>query len=682
MAVDPAPEIEALSDRLLRLQHEYYVLGRPSVSDAEYDRLFDRLLLLEREHPGLRRPDSPTARVGSDLTGDFPEVRHSIPVLSLDKAYTTEEILAWIRKTAANLGRSLSFIVEEKIDGVSIVLYYESGRLVRAVTRGNGFVGNDVTANVRTIRSVPLRLSEPLDIAVRGEIFLPRERFEDINRRLETPYANPRNLAAGTLRRIRSSEVAAVPLDMFVYEGYRAGAPDTHAQILEELDRLGFRTNPRTGFFSENGRAEEKQRIHPTWSTGSFDDIAAFLRGEAELRGSLPYEIDGLVIKVNEIEARDRLGYTGHHPRWAVAWKFDAPEGITRVRDIEVQVGRTGRITPVARVEPVQVGGTTISNVTLHNQAYIDLLELAPGDVVAVSRRGDVIPAVERVIEKNEQGNPTWRIPEHCPSCGSELVQVGAHHFCPNPACPAQIYGRLLFFVGRGQMDIEGLGGETVELLLREGLVRRLSDLYAIDYERLITLPGFGEKKAAIIREGVDRSRERPFRTVLASLGIPELGQKAAELLVEGGFRDVEQLFDAAVRGDADALTAIDGIGPKIAETIIREFSDPALIEEIRLLRSHGVKFAEEETRAESDLPRTFAGQTWCVTGSFEHFAPRETAMEEVKKRGGRVTSQVSGSTSHLLAGGKAGSKLAKAKALGVTVVSEEEFLRLLEGNR
>jgi DNA ligase (NAD+) len=672
-------EIEELCERLNRYQYEYYVLSRPSISDREYDRLFDRLLELERAFPQGRRDDSPTQRIGSDLTHELPEVRHTIPVLSLDKAYTAEDLEAWIVKTGKNSDQALSFVVEEKIDGASIVLYYEQGLLTRAVTRGNGVVGNDVTANVRTIGAVPLRLTRPETVAVRGEIFLPRSLFERINSEQETPYANPRNLAAGTLRRVKSADVAAVPLDIFVYEGYFPSPPRTHAQVLELLEELGFKLNPDTAFFSDGQKLEGIQKRHPAWSSGSLADIPEHLERARRLRTERDYEIDGLVIKVNELGAREILGFTGHHPRWAIAFKFEAPEAESVVENIEVQVGRTGRITPVARIKPVLLSGSTISNATLHNQDYVDLLELAIGDRVSVSKRGDVIPAVERVVEKNELGNTTWKMPKSCPSCDGELVRQGAHQFCTNPGCPDQVRGRIRFFVGRNQMDIDNLGPETLEVLINRGLVQDVQDLYTFDPQELLDLPGFGEKKVRLIREGLEKSKQRSYRNVLVSLGIPDIGQKAVELLAEGGYRHIDSLLAAAERGDPEGFTQIHGIGEKIARTLVEELSRPEVRRRIEALRAAGLRFSEEAPAQQDQQPRIFSGQTWCVTGSFENFKPRELAMEEVKRRGGRVTSSVTSKTTHLLAGPGAGSKLDKARELGVRVVAEAEFMRMLE---
>ncbi len=657
--------------------YEYYVLNTPTVSDLEYDRLFDRLKELENEYPSLVEPDSPGKRIGSDLTSDLPEAPHAIPVLSLDKAYSAGEIDTWISKTVKAAGTDLTFTIEEKIDGVSIVLYYENGLLVRAITRGNGFVGNDVTANVATIRSVPLRLRKNVTLAVRGEIYLPVAQFNELNSKTDTPYANPRNLAAGSLRRIKSSDVAGIPLDIFIYEGFLEGVGD-HVEMMAFLRELGFRLNPNVAIFSKDGATPDKPV--PGARTLSFDEIAAYVTKATERRATLPYEIDGLVLKVNEIDVRELLGYTGHHPRWEIAYKFDAPVGVTTVASIDVQVGRTGRITPVARVESVQIGGSTVSNVTLHNQDYIDLLELCVGDSVAVSKRGDVIPAVERVIEKNEMGNQTWKIPEMCPSCGSALTQRGAHHFCNNNGCPDQVKGRLFFFAGKGQMDIANLGSETLETLISNGWVTRPEDMYKFDYEKLIDIPGFGEKKAALIRAGIEESRGRPFHVVLASLGLPELGPRAAELLIAAGYGDIDLLFEIAEAGDTERLTAIEGFGEKTVSSIISSLNDRDVKKTIEALRSEGLSFTESAPGDDSS-GKPMSGQVWCVTGSFENFKPRDLAMDEVRNLGGKVMTAVSGNITHLLAGSGGGSKLRKARELGVAVVTEEEFL-LLTGKK
>ncbi len=652
-------EIRRLSDLLRLYQHSYYVMADPQVSDLEYDKLFDKLIELENENPELKAPDSPTARVGSDLVSELPEVDHSIPVLSLDKAYTAEEVISWMDKTGRNAGMDISFSVEEKIDGISIVLYYEDGILVRAVTRGNGYTGNDVTANVKTIGSVPLKLTEAINVAVRGEIYLPKDQFEKLNKKMDPPYANPRNLAAGTIRRIKSSETAKVPLNIFVYEGFFEEQPLEQKEIIKKLKNLGFRISSRISFLE------------------SSSELESYINKSAEQREGLPYEIDGLVIKVNEIKAREALGYTGHHPRWAIAYKFESPQAVTVLKDIDVQVGRTGRITPVGRVEPVLIGGSTVSNVTLHNQEYINSLEAAAGDTVAVSKRGDVIPAVERVIEKGENPVPVWHMPDNCPSCGSPLIKKGAHHFCPDRSCPDQIRGRIFFFVDRKQMDIENFGPETVEFLISRGMISDVEDIYTFDYDKLIDQKGFGEKKTALIKDGIKKSLDQPFITVLSSLGIPELGKKAAELLINAGFDSIDKLIAAADADDVDSLVAVHGIGELTAKTIINELKRSELRKRISALRAAGLRF---EAADSEKLPSEgiFSGQSWCITGSFDNFKPREAALDEVKKRGGSTVSSITGKTTHLLCGKGGGSKRTKAEKLGVIIVEEKEFLELI----
>ncbi|MFA7560336.1 MAG: NAD-dependent DNA ligase LigA, partial [Sphaerochaeta sp.] len=384
-------EIATLRGELERYQTAYYVDSRPLVDDLIYDQKFDRLVELEKAYPQYASPTSPTVRVGSDISSDFPEVQHTIAVLSLDKAYSEEELLAWIIKLEKHVPDELGIIVEEKIDGVSIVLYYEEGALARAVTRGNGVIGNDVTANVKTIPTIPLTLPEAVTVAVRGEIYLPKDEFEALNANLETPYANPRNLASGTLRRIKSREVAKIPLRIFVYEGFWSeDQPPTHLEVLAKLKSYGFTLNEHFAFFTQEASEARRrlEEVHLEAFSGSWDEIGSFIHDQTLRRGELPYEIDGLVAKVDSIAYREDLGYTGHHPRWALAYKFESPQAITTLLGIDVQVGRTGRVTPVARVKPAQVAGSTISNITLHNQEYINGLELGVGDTVEISRRG------------------------------------------------------------------------------------------------------------------------------------------------------------------------------------------------------------------------------------------------------------------------------------------------------
>ena len=675
-------EVRELVDRLLGYQRAYYVEGKPLVSDLEYDRLFDMLKRIEEENPSFVFPDSPTLRVGSDLTNDFPEVRHTIPVLSLDKAYSTSEVLAFFEKNIRKEESMLSFVAEEKIDGVSMVLYYENGILVRAVTRGNGEVGNDVTPNIRTIGSVPLSLPEPLTIAVRGEVFIRKEDFERINSTLEDDEksANARNLAAGAIRRQKSGEAKLVPLDIFCYEGFwrdEKKTPEDHLHILAKLKELGFKTDPDIAYF-----ASTKEKAEEALSSASiagrcyaFSQMEEYIKYKTDGRKDLPYEIDGLVFKVNELDVRARLGYTEHHPRWAIAYKFESPEAVSKLLSITCQVGRTGRITPVAELNPVQLGGSTIKRATLHNQEYIDSLELAIGDTVSIVKRGDVIPQVEDVLEKNDLGNTTYEIPPRCPSCNTELGKEGAHIFCPNKKCPDQIVGNISFFSSRTQMDIESLGPKTIRELYEKGMLESISDIYTADYASLLGQPGFGEKTVSQIISAVEESKKQPFKIVLSSLGISELGKKSAEMLISGGFDSFEKLENAK----KEDLVKIPGIGEQMAGKIISAFSDEEFLSLLAKLTAAGLSTSVEDDSAESlKVDDSLSGTLWCVTGSFEHFNPRSKALDEIEKRGGRTGSSITGKTTHLLAGKGGGSKREQAEKLGVKVVGEDEFLAMI----
>ncbi len=679
-AMDVKERMAQLADRLLEAQRAYYVDGRPVMSDLEYDGLFDELVRLERENPQYRSPSSPTLRVGSDLTADFPEVAHTIPVLSLDKAYSADEVVSWMEKTMRNTSSELSFVEEEKIDGISIVLYYEDGLFVRALTRGNGYVGNDVSDNIKTIRAVPLRLTKNVSIAVRGEVYLPKRDFE-ILKASDPEVANPRNMAAGAVRRQKSIEAAAIPLTVFVYEGFWADesqTPRDHLSILRALRDLGFRINPHLAVFSSSRERSQELLSSAGLEAAalSFSDLGAYLEEAARRRKDLEYEIDGMVTKVNELGVRQSLGYTEHHPRWAIAYKFESPQAVTKVLGVTVQVGRTGRITPVAELEAVALGGSTVRRATLHNQEYIDELELAVGDTVSVVKRGDVIPAVEEVLEKNAEGNTTYRIPPVCPSCGSTLVQKGAHLFCPDRDCPDQVKGRLSFFTARDQMDMDSIGPKAIEKLYDMGLVRDIPDLYTCDYDRLLGQKGYGEKMIQSFRKAVEDSRTRPFTTVLASLGLPEVGQKGAEILVKGGFDSMDKLLAASDASDIGAFTKIPQIGQQTAVAIISALQDPDMRRRIGQLRACGLQFTQQEQ--ENSLEQIFAGQVWAVTGSFEHFNPRSLALKELEKRGARTVSSITGKTTHLLLGTGGGSKRKTAEELGVRIVDEKEFMELL----
>ncbi len=682
--------ISELAEKIRQYDYEYYVRSAPSIGDREYDHLFDELQRLEEQFPELIRTDSPSQRIGSDLTNTFPEIAHTIPVLSLDKAYSMEEIQVWITRCSRGMTEVFHLTIEEKMDGSSLVLYYEKGILVRALTRGNGEQGNDITQNVRTIHSIPLRLNTSENVAIRGEVYIGISDFEKIRSTRAGDYANPRNFASGSLRRIKSSELGRIPLRFFAYDLHGQNFTRSHTENMRILASLGMPVNPhqKTIAIQPGDTAKLSE---------SLKHIENFITGRAEVRAKLNYEIDGMVIKIDEMPLRDRLGSTGHHPRWAIAYKFESPQGITIVQGIDIQVGRTGRVTPVARVKPVFVGGTTIRNVTLHNQDYIHALGLAVGDTVSVSRRGDVIPAVECVLEKGNE--ISWDMPPACPFCSGILRKDGAHHFCPNFDCPARKKGRIIFFTGRNQMDIENLGSETVAALIDEGIIQDIPDIFCLDYDRIRALPGFGEKKVQLIREGVEKALTQPYRRIMISLGISDFGPKLAELLEEHSYRSIASLFTLLDAHDERSLTDIKGIGEKTVQTISQEMREPRFRDMIDRLTELGLVFTADDGRAGAEdtqigggadrgaqigaaqigAAQIFSSQRWCVTGSFEAFKPRSLAIEEIKKRGGDVTSDVTGKTTHLLAGNSAGSKLAKAQKLGIAIVHENEFITALK---
>jgi DNA ligase (NAD+) len=625
-------------------------------------------------------PNSPVKRVGSDLSSDFPEVQHTIPVLSLDKVHNIPDLVKWTEKIQKlSETDNLTVIMEEKIDGVSIVLYYRDGVLEKAVTRGNGEKGNDVTANVKTIGAVPLQLNEKATGAVRGEIYLPLDKFNVINQSLKTKFANPRNLAAGTIRRIKSSEVSKVPLNIFVYEGFFDNIDlKYHHEILAKLDFLGFRINKNTIAFSNSKSDMAKiKKNFPFLTVCAFSQIESYILKKSEERKHLGYEIDGLVIKIDSISDRDKYGYTGHHPRWAIAYKFEFSESESVVKSIDIQIGRTGRATPVARIEPVEISGSIISNVTLHNQDYIDFLMLSPGDRVTVSKRGDVIPAIENVVEKSSLNKEVWKMDKNCPSCGSLLVPEGAHLFCKNELCSERIKGQILFFASKDQMNIENLGNETIELLVNEKIIKNVFDIYTTDISVLKNYEGYAEKKINLIKEGIEKSKSRSFKTVLSSLGIPEIGPKVCEILIKSGINSIDIIYNIAESNDMEKLLSKDGIGEKTAESFFKYFNDKNIRATIKKLADCGLPMKEENSV--DIIDSSFSGQSWCVTGSFDNFKPRILADNEIKKRGGAVVTQLSGKTTHLLCGDAPGSKYDKALKLGIKIVKENEFIDLLK---
>ncbi|CAN2041827.1 DNA ligase [Candidatus Magnetomoraceae bacterium gMMP-15] len=658
--------IQNLSAEVAKHQHLYFIEAKPEISDNAFDKLFDELLVLEKEFPEFLLPDSPTKKIGSDLDNTFPEVSHDVKMLSLDKCYTIEEIVSWAKKTEKKAGQKLSFVIEEKIDGMSIELTYKNGFLTRAATRGNGITGNDITNNAATIKALPLRLTKPYNISVCGEVFIKKPDFVKLSSKDGSAYDSPRNLAAGSIRRKSSIKTAKIPLDIFIYDGIFSENTDKsdHWEMLKLLKQLGFKVNPNIKLFNDT----EKE----------FQD---FIQQAIIQRDKSIYEIDGLVIKVNEKNAKEILGSTQRYPRWAMAFKFESPETETLIENIVLQIGRLGRATPVAMLKPVKIAGATVTRATLHNQDYINELEIAIDDLVKISRRGDVIPAVERVVEKNAVGNLTWQIPEKCPSCNFSLKKQGAHHFCVNPECPEQIFAQLIHFTSKSGMDIDYLGPKTVKVFIDHNLVKYPEDIYNFDINALNGIERFADKKIALIKAGIEKSKTRPFENILSALGIKDLGTRTINILIKAGFDSADKLINLSKNMEIgiNRLVQIEGIAEITAKSILSNFSNPKLIKTIKALEKAGLKLYTDNAISSLEIPQTMAGQSWCVTGSFEHFKPRDKAKNEIEKKGGKVVSSVSSKTTHLLVGKKSGTKLNKAKKLGIQIVEEQEFINMLK---
>jgi DNA ligase (NAD+) len=668
----PAPRERARqrAEELRRLvahhRKRYYVDDDPEVSDAEYDALERELLDIEERFPDLRTADSPTLRVGGQPAPGFAAVPHSSPLLSLDNAYNDEQLREWEKRLKRVLdGASSAFVVEPKIDGLSIAVRYHHGVLERALTRGDGTVGEDVTANVRTIRSMPLRLVRAVEhLEARGEVFLPRAAFLRLNRsRAETgepPFANPRNAAAGQLRRLDARITAAVGLDCFFYalaSCTDGEAPPTHLQGLALLREMGLCTNPL------NRRCED------------LDGVLEYFRALAQRRDELDYEIDGVVVKLDDLALRERAGSTSKFPRWAVALKYPARQATTVVREIAVQVGRTGKLTPVAELEPVALAGTTVSRATLHNEDEVQRKDVRVGDTVLVEKAGEIIPQVVRVMEtaRGERHEP-FSMPTRCPVCGAAAVREAgeAGRYCTGAACSAQLRERLLHYASRGAMDIRGLGDALVEQLIDRGICRDVADLYGLQAAQLAGLDRMGEKSAANLLQQIEDSRGRQLHQLLYGLGIRHVGERAARRLVQA-LGSLERIVGASL----EELEAVPEIGPKTAAAI-RDFADqPANRELIARLAATGLPM-ETEISPEI-LPSAFLGKTVVITGALPRRS-REEVKALLEARGARVASRVSRKTDLVVAGDAAGSKLEQARALGLEIIDPAEFERRLEG--
>jgi DNA ligase (NAD+) len=658
---------EELRRELERHEHLYYVLDAPEVSDAEYDALMRELRELEAKHPELVTAESPTQRVGGKPAEGFEKRQHSRAMLSLDNAYNEAELREWDRRVRELAGDAVvKYVAELKLDGLSLALTYEAGSLKSGVTRGDGQTGEDVTSNVRTIKSVPLSVSAErlkkagvgAEFEVRGEVVMPLAAFERLNEEREreglAAAVNPRNAAAGTLRTLEPKIVATRRLDFYAYfllergEYFAAGQEST----LGKLATLGFKVN--------------EHRV----CVESVDALVKFIESAENEREGLGYEIDGVVIKVDAHATQQRLGYTGRAPRWAIAYKFAARAGETTVREITVQVGRTGKLTPVAELEPVFIGGTTVSRATLHNADFIERLGLRPGDVVKVERGGDVIPKVVEVLKKGGV-KKAFEFPHECPECGSHVVRAeGEVDFrCPNAACPAKLRESLLHFGSRGVMNIEGLGEAVVAQLLEKGMVKSPAELYGLKVEELAALERFGEKSATSLVEEIKRSKKAGLARVLMGLGVRFVGERTAQLLAEE-FGDIDALSAAT----AEELERVNEVGPKVAAAVIEFFAEPGNQKLVAALRKAGVEMtAEKKVRTEQ-----LAGLTFVLTGTLPTMT-REEAKERIESAGGKCAGSVSKKTSYVVAGEDAGSKLEKARELGVKVIDEDGLREMLK---
>jgi len=666
---DVEKKIEALREKIRHHEYLYYVLDQPEISDLDFDKLMQQLKAIEAEHPSLITPDSPTQRVGGKPREGFVKVPHSSPMLSLDNTYNEEELRDWERRVHELSGRSdVDYVCELKLDGMSLALVYEDGKLMRGVTRGDGSVGEDVTLNVRTVRSIPLSIPKerlkkagmPADFEVRGELLMPTASFKKINEERERQglptFANPRNFTAGTVRQLDANITAERRMDFFPYILLEKGRTyfDRHSKTLAALDAAGFKVNPNRKLVD------------------SMDEVWAFIQQWEEKRDSLPYEIDGIVVKVDRTGLQDELGFTGKAPRWAIAYKYAARAGITKLENVRWQVGRTGKLTPVAELAPVSIGGTTVRNATLHNMDEIQRLGVKIGDWLQVERGGDVIPKVAKVVDDKDhpRGKGEVEVPDKCPVCGNKVVRTeGEVDFrCVNANCPAKLLGTILHFASRGVMNIDGMGDALVTQLTERGLVKNVADIYKLTKDDLLSLERMGDKSAQNILDEIEGSKKLPLERVIYGLGIRMVGERTAQFLAEH-FGSMEALEKASV----EELQNVNEVGPRIAESIVEFFSIPANRKLVERLGEAGLAFKGKKKERGTKL----AGKTFVLTGALAQYT-RDEAKKMIEDAGGKVTGSVSKKTDYVVAGSDAGSKLDKAKELGVAVIDEKEMERLV----
>ncbi|MDW7674612.1 MAG: NAD-dependent DNA ligase LigA [Bacillota bacterium] len=660
-----ANEIEDLREKIRKYDYNYYVLDTPLVSDQEYDQLMNKLESLEQANPQLITADSPTQRVGGTPLAKFNPVIHQVPLLSLANAFGEQDLKDWHRRIVSAVGEKVEYVVEPKIDGLSIALTYEMGNFAIGATRGDGEVGEDITLNLKTINNLPLKLTAPIPkLIVRGEAYLPKEEFARINSEKEELgeplFANPRNAAAGSLRQLDPKVAAARRLRIFVYALLdQEGMPvDSHEESLVELAKLGFPVN------------KERKLCQ------SIEEVAAYCAQWIDKRHQLPFEIDGMVVKVNSLAQQQQLGYTAKSPRWAVAFKFPADQGESTIEDIFVRVGRTGVVTPTAVLTPVQLAGTTVSRATLHNQDFINEKDIKIGDKVIVQKAGDIIPEVVRVLtEKRDGSERPYQIPAVCPECGSPVGrQEGEAAFrCTGATCPAQAREGIIHFVSRNAMDIEGLGPQVVAQLIDGGLIKDAADLYQLTTQQLVGLERMGAKSSENLVNAIGRSKSRGLSQLLFALGIRHVGAGAAKALAKR-FTSMDKLMTA----DFDEIESIPDIGPKIAASIKAFFENNNNVDLITRLKASGVGMEETIAKDYEANVQLLRNKTFVVTGTLPTLSRKE-ASDLIEVNGGKVASSVSKNTDYLLAGEKAGSKLTKAQELGINIITEKELFSLLE---
>lgn len=658
--------VQSLRKSLNQYAYEYYVLDQPTVPDAEYDRLLKELIQLETEFPELVTSDSPTQRVGGEPLKGFTKVVHRSPMLSLGNAFNESDLREFDRRIRQTVGEKVAYVCELKIDGLAVSLTYEEGQFVLGATRGDGTTGEDITQNLRTIRSIPLTLNELVSVEVRGEAYMPKKSFLSLNayreEKSEALFANPRNAAAGSLRQLDPKIAASRNLDIFLYalgEGY----PETieaHSEGLKWMQTIGLRTNP------------EWERCE------SVEAVMAFIEKWTERRSDLPYEIDGIVIKLDNLNQQEELGFTAKSPRWAIAYKFPAEEVVTTLEEIELNVGRTGVVTPTAVLSPVQVAGTTVKRATLHNEDLIREKDIRIGDTVVIKKAGDIIPEVVNVLVERRTGKEVpFSMPEHCPECGSELVRIEGEVAlrCLNPKCPAQIREGLIHFVSRNAMNIDGLGEKVVSALFQNGLIEDVADLYKLTFDQLIELERMGEKSVTNLLEAIKTSKDNSLERLLFGLGIRFVGEKAARTLAEH-FQTLDSLREAT----EEELLSVDEIGEKMADSIATYFKNEEVQLLIQELKDQGVNtsFKGQIVRTADIQDSPFLNKTVVLTGKLEQLSRKE-AQTAIEKLGGKVTSSVSKNTDLVIAGAEAGSKLTKAESLGVEVWSEAELLEAIK---